>query len=211
MDAHAPNGTAFERGEKFRSSPRSPRFRLAPVAGDRQNTTFPLIGDGAMAENRSKRSSKLRTSFFPATEALGQAKAMKRTQHAILSALLGAFCGAVPTHARDVHVSEVGSLRPIKCIVYNDGWFFTTTGPCSNFKAPSRIALGLTFSESDIEHRINVIVATQMESDYPEMSIKAGEWYCTPLRQKPIWMKKGQRSGALGCSFPSAYRFVDSF
>jgi hypothetical protein len=181
----------------------SPRFRLAPAADDRQNATFPLIGDGAMAENRSKRSSKPRTSFFPATEALGQVKAMKRTQHAILSALLGAFCGTVPAHARDVHVSEVGSLRPIKCIVYNDGWFFTTTGPCSNFKAPSRIALGLTFSESDIGHRINVIVATQMESDYPrKCRSRQASGIAPPLRQKPIWMKKGQRSGALGLFVP---------
>jgi hypothetical protein len=186
-------------------------FRLAPAAGDRQNTTFPLIGDGAMTENRSKRRSKPRTSLFSATEALRQAKAMKRAQHAILSALLGAFCGTVPADARDVHVAEVGSLRPIKCIVYNDGWFFTTTGPCSNFKAPSRIALGLTFSESDIEHRINVIVATQMESDYPEMSIKAGEWYCTAAEAEADLDEKGLKKRRTWLLFPSAYRFVDSF
>jgi hypothetical protein len=91
---------------------------------------------------------------------------------------LWGFSGTVPAYARDVRVSAVSNLVAIRCLVYSEGWFSTTTGPCSNFKAPPRIVLGSSFSESGNEHTINVIVATQMETDYPKMSIKAGEWYC---------------------------------
>ena len=105
--------------------------------------------------------------------------------------LLCSLCGTVPARARDVHVSAVGNLVPIKCMVYDEGWFSTTTGPCLNFKAPPRIVLGSSFSESGNEHTINVIVATQMETDYPEMSIKAGEWYCAAAETEADLDTKG--------------------
>jgi hypothetical protein len=78
--------------------------------------------------------------------------------------------------AKDYRVSEVAG--EVKCNSFNDGWLLTTTGPCPNFKAPQRVALGSSFSEGGVEHRINVITASQMENDFPEMSLRAGEWFC---------------------------------
>ena len=102
--------------------------------------------------------------------------------------LLCSLCGTVPAHARDVHVSAVGNQVPIKCMIYNEGWFWfsTTTGPCLNFKAPPRIVLGSSFSEAGIEHTINVIIATQMET-----GIKAGEWYCAAAETEADLDTKG--------------------
>jgi hypothetical protein len=53
--------------------------------------------------------------------------------------------------------------------------------------------LGTSFSESGNEHTINVIVATQMETDYPEMSIKAGEWYCAAAETEADLDSKGRQ------------------
>lgn len=82
--------------------------------------------------------------------------------------------------ARDYRVSAIVSFSSLRCNSYYNGWFTTTTGPCSDFKPPSRVALGETFSERGRRHEIKIIIATQVEEDYDDgkLFLKRGEWFC---------------------------------
>ena len=60
-------------------------------------------------------------------------------------------------------------------------WLITeTSGPCSGFTAPSKLAVGEAFIANGKTRTIAVIEATQMEKDYKDdkIDIKKGEWYC---------------------------------
>src|SRR5262249_36064902 len=54
----------------------------------------------------------------------------------------------------------------VKCKIYQNGWFLTTTGPCSDFKPPETIAIGEHFSEGGHSHVVRIIIATRSEIDY---------------------------------------------
>ena len=79
--------------------------------------------------------------------------------------------------AKDYRVLAATAIGVVKCLAYREGWFTTTTGPCSQFIAPPRIAIGETFSEGGTNHVIRVIIASEAEEDGPEL-IKKGGWYC---------------------------------
>jgi hypothetical protein len=84
--------------------------------------------------------------------------------------------------AAEYHATEVQPLAGIKCFVAKEGWFLSSTGPCSGFAGPSSIALGHTFMAEGGVRTIRVIRATQAEEDYEDrrysLSIRHGEWYC---------------------------------
>jgi hypothetical protein len=99
--------------------------------------------------------------------------------------------------AADYLVSQAQSAGEVKCLAFDDGWFFSTTGPCTDFQAPRAIALGQAFSEGGKTHVIHRIVATQVEQDYEYQgwSIKRGQWICVAAESPDDWpdMKKDHK------------------
>jgi hypothetical protein len=80
--------------------------------------------------------------------------------------------------------NSVQEARPldgkILCRSRSD-WFITeSSGPCSGFTPPSKLAVGESFVANGKTRTIAVIEATQMEKDYKDDKIetKKGEWYC---------------------------------
>src|SRR5262249_20605191 len=66
----------------------------------------------------------------------------------------------------------------ISCMHYRDWWITSTSGRCSDFKPPPKLAIGEHFFERGVKHEIRIILATHVERDNPEMKMKAGDWYC---------------------------------
>ena len=84
--------------------------------------------------------------------------------------------------AGEFRAKEVMTLdNTLKCNSYADWWITTVTGPCTDFIAPKKIAVGQTFSERGVVHTISIIVATQMDKDFTTygMNLKRGDWYCS--------------------------------
>jgi len=89
------------------------------------------------------------------------------------------FC--LPALANDLKPQWVEAVNNVvKCNVHKEGLVVSSTGPCSDFKRPDTIAIGERFSEAGSSHRINIIVATQVEKDYviDEVSLKKGDYFC---------------------------------
>ena len=87
----------------------------------------------------------------------------------------------VPAEAKDYRVQWVEAVNnDVQCKSHQEGWFSTTTGPCSDFKAPDTIAVGESFFAVGAARVIHVIVATQSEEDYSvgDWTVKKGDWYC---------------------------------
>ncbi len=94
--------------------------------------------------------------------------------------LAAACLCASPAWSADYRVAQVQAAGEIKCLAFDDGWIFSSTGPCSDFGPPRAVALGQTFSEDGKTHVIRVIIATQVERDYEYQgwSVKRGQWIC---------------------------------
>jgi hypothetical protein len=102
------------------------------------------------------------------------------TKRIAIALAVCAVASAAP--AKDFNVQWVEAANNVvKCNAYHNGWFRTTTGPCTGFKPPDTIALDQMFSAEGVSHIIRVIVATQSEVDFKDgdLSIKKGEWYCS--------------------------------
>jgi hypothetical protein len=82
--------------------------------------------------------------------------------------------------ARDYRVSEIRPLGEVKCNFHNESSPSSQTKPCSDFKAPAKVAVGEPFSAEGLHRTIRFIVATQVEKDYkvPNGSIKKGQYFC---------------------------------
>lgn len=64
----------------------------------------------------------------------------------------------------------------VSCSQYRDWYITEITGPCSNFVAPTKIAVGEHFSVNGTENVIAIILATHVEQDFDRF--KKGDWYC---------------------------------
>jgi hypothetical protein len=82
--------------------------------------------------------------------------------------------------ARDYRVSEIRPLGEVKCNFHNESSPSSQTKPCSDFKAPAKVAVGEPFSAEGLHRTIRFIVATQVEKDYqvPNGAIKKGQYFC---------------------------------
>jgi hypothetical protein len=97
----------------------------------------------------------------------------------VITTTTAVILAIAPASAREIHVLAAVPLAPVQCLVADNGWIGTTTGPCPDFKVPPTIAVGASFSESGNQHVISVIKAMQAESEMPEIPLKTGEWMCT--------------------------------
>jgi hypothetical protein len=96
-----------------------------------------------------------------------------------LAWMLGvAITGLAEAQSTPNEVFPLGT--PVRCLSRHEGWITTSVGPCDNFRAPSRITIGATFSANGRDRRIEAITATQADADwsYEGFAMRKGEWAC---------------------------------
>jgi hypothetical protein len=64
----------------------------------------------------------------------------------------------------------------VSCSSYRDWYITTTTGPCSAFEPPPKLAVGEHFRVGSTDHEIRIILATHVAENFD--SFKKGDWYC---------------------------------
>jgi hypothetical protein len=94
-------------------------------------------------------------------------------------AVVLSICGYAA--ASDYPVREAKSIDGnILCHSKSDLIITESTGPCSGFTPPSKVAVGATFIANGKARKIGVVEATQVKKDYKDskLELKKGDWYC---------------------------------
>jgi hypothetical protein len=95
--------------------------------------------------------------------------------------------------ARDYRVSEIRPLGEVKCNFHNESSPSSQTKPCSDFKAPAKVAVGEPFSAEGLRRVIRVVVASQLEKDSVrrDSPTDEGQWSCVAA-ETPDDLGEGQ-------------------